>query len=158
MAVLRVQNVEPAPRDTRGDAQDVAIDRGNGLPERDGENRSRRIVADARQGTESVVRPRKLPAVLLRDDFRRLLKIPRAAVVPQPLPELHQPVGLRRRERRDVRKRRHEPLEVRQHRRHARLLQHDLGHPRPIGRDLLAPREHTAVFVVPAQQRRAEPG
>lgn len=83
-AVLRVQNVEPAPRDARGDAQDVAIDRGNGLPERDGENRPRRIVADARQGTESVVRLRKLPAVLLRDDFRRLLKIPRAAVVPSP--------------------------------------------------------------------------
>lgn len=72
------------------DAQDVAVDGRQRQTEGDGANGTGRITADARQGEELCKICGHLPVILRRDFGGCFFEIARAAVVAEPLPELHE--------------------------------------------------------------------
>ena len=115
-----------------------------------------RVAPDARELQQRLEVERHDAAVFRHDDLGGLLEIARAAVVSEPLPELHELVVRAGCECGDVGERLEEALEIRQHGRDTRLLQHDFRNPDAVRRRLFAPRQHARDGRVPGEQRRFE--
>ena len=136
-----------------GDADDVAVHRRNTLVKRDACNRPGSVCPDALQLPQLRHLARHFAPEVAHHLPRRLMQIPRARIVPQPLPELEHVRLVRRRQRRHIREARQKALVVPAHRLHARLLQHRLAHPCAVRVVDAAPRQRPRVLVVPSQQQ-----
>ena len=152
-AWFSVAETGPSSCEPRHDAQHVAVDGGRRMMARNRADGARRIAPDARELQQRLEGERHDAAVFRHDDLCGLLEIARAAVVAEPLPELHELVVRAGCECGDVGERLEEALEIRQHGRDARLLQHDFGNPDAVRRWLLAPRQHARDGRIPGEQR-----
>lgn len=123
-----------------GDAKADRRDRAGGILPHAGQREERRIVG----GERSVKAFHHLP--------RRALEVSRAAVIPEPLPQLHQPVVLRFGEVPHRGQRGEEARPVAAHRLHARLLQHDLADPDGICLRCPPPGQVARVCGIPVEQ------
>src|SRR5260370_29990929 len=87
------------------------------------------------------------------------MQISRARVITEPRPQLEHILERRLCERAHIRPARGKAREIGGNRLHRRLLQHDFREPNAIGVGLLArqcaPREDTAMAVIPKQKRRS---
>jgi hypothetical protein len=137
-------------------AHDVAVHERFALPERDAEDRARRVVTDARERAQEVALVRDFPRVTFHDLSRRRLQASSARVVAEPLPGGEHGVLGRSGERLERREALHPALVVRDRRRDLRLLQHDLAHPDRVRVPGSAKGEVTAVFPVPGDQARSK--
>ena len=137
---------------TRAHAQHVPVHRRRRPLKADGGDRPGGVCADAGQRKEFLDRVRKRAAAF-DEDARALLQVPGAVVVPQPLPQLQQPLLRQRREREHVRRGLQKADVVVPHRLHARLLQHDLRQPHVVRLPVRAPRQLALVSRKPRQQR-----
>ena len=130
-------------------AQNVAVHRGLRKSQRDGADRPRGIVAHPGKGAHAVKILRKS---LRREDFRRLVQIAGAGVIPQPLPHFEHLFLARRGERlgrgKTLQKENVTLLDCLD----ARLLQHQLGDERRVETARLPPRKVAFANAVPLQQ------
>ena len=135
-------------------AEHIAVHCGALLPVGDGRHRSGRVVADARQRPDGLRVPGHHAAVLLRDDLRRLVDIPRPAVIAQPLPSMEHLRLIGGGHVGNGGKPLHPCREIGLYRLRPRLLEHDLRDPYMIGipRLRFPPRQVPPVRVEPRQQ------
>ena len=145
-------DVPIVPADPGVHPQHVAVHGRDSLPKGDGADGPGGVVPHPRQGPDRGVVRRKLTAVLLHDDFCSLFQVPGPGVVAQPLPQLHQPLLGKRRQRGHIRGFFQKPLVVVQHRRHPGLLEHDLRQPHVVGGGVVPPGEGAGVVPEPLQQ------
>ena len=92
-------------------------------------------------------------AVILHDLAGRLLQVAGPVIIAQPLPQLHEPILLHRRQISHSGQFRQKASVVVQHRRHPGLLEHDLADPYMVGGGVAAPGQHPGIFPIPLQQR-----
>ena len=132
-------------------ALDIAIHRGNRDAEGDCRNRSARIIPDTGKRAQFFHIGGQLPAIFVNDDLRRLLQRPRAAVIPQPLPELEQFLLRRVRQRAYMGIMRKETFIIRNDRFGTRLLKHDLRYPDRISVLRPAPGQVAMPRIIPVK-------
>ena len=140
----------------RNDAQHIAVHSRDRKPERDRTDRARGIVAHAGQAAQRRIRGRKRTAILLADYARGLVQIARAAVVPQPFPQLHEALLLQSREMADGRTGGEKTFIIRDHRFHACLLEHDFAQPYMVSVPVAPPWQVALVFRKPTEQRHTD--
>ena len=133
-------------------AEEVSIHRRHLLPEGDGGDGRRGIRSDARNAEKLRIASRHLSAVHRHDFLRRLMHIPYAGVVAEPLPELHVDILRGFRQRADIRAAREKARIVAFYGIHPGLLQHDLGDPHVVRGRILSPREDPALRRIPLDQ------
>ena len=136
----------------RAHAQHIAVHGGGRPLKADRGDRPGRVRADARQGQQALHRVGP-DAAARRDLLRAGLRLARAVIVPQPLPELEQLRFRQRREREHVRRGREKARVVPAHGLDARLLQHDLREPHVVRFAVGAPGQRARVRLKPAEQR-----
>ena len=148
-------DVLAALQHAHGDAQDVAVDSGQGQAEGNRADGAGRVAADARQLEQRRKIRGQLAAVLLADHAGGLLEVARPAVVAESLPEFHEELVVAAREALDVGQCLEEARVVGDDGRGARLLQHDLREPGVIRCDLLAPGQaaQRRLPLVPGKKR-----
>ena len=132
------------------DADDVAVYGGGGFLEGDGDDRPRRVVADAGQLFPAL---RRIGEAFRRHDARRLLQVAGAGIIAEAFPQLQQPLfgagcqrlhGGQGAQKADI---------VLLCRLYARLLEHDLRYPYAVWVGIFPPREVSLVFIVPGEQQ-----
>ena len=132
--------------------QHIAVHRRSRQPEADAGNRACGVIPDARQRTQGIQTGRQLPAVLFAQHNGSLLQVGSTAVIPQPLPQLAQPVRVAGGQGGRVRQLGDEPLIVGDSGCHPCLLQHDLADPDMIRRRVLPKRQDPTILFKPWQQ------
>ena len=110
----------------------VAIQNGRTPPETEHGNGRRRRTPHPRQGLQRIRRIRK-HAPLRRHLLRGCLQVAGPAVIAQPSPQAHHPLGRGSRQIGNLWKGLQEGLEIRNDRADLRLLQHHLRQPHPVG-------------------------
>ncbi len=146
------------PKNAREHADDIAVQNGRRLVERNAANRAGGVTANARQREHVVKAPRKLAVVLGHDLPRRLLQVPGARVIAESFPQLVDLVRTCLGRRCDGRQFAHPPFPVRNDRLYLRLLEHDFGYKDRIGVLGPSPRQIPRVFRIPLQQPRNDGG
>ena len=136
----------------RAHAQHVAVHGGGRPLEADRGDRPGGVWPDARQRAQTLDRVRP-DAAARRDHAGAFLRLARAVIVPQPLPELEQLRLRQRRESEHVRRGREKARIIPAHGLDARLLQHDLREPHVVRLAVGAPRQRARAAPVPAEQR-----
>ena len=141
---------------SREDAGDVAVDRGDRQIEGKARDRARCVASDAGQARDRGRIGRKDTAVFGDDLLRGAMKISRARVVAEPLPYAEH-VGLGRRgERGEIREAREPAFVVWDDRRDLRLLEHELGDHDRVRIVRAPPREVAPVLREPFGEARAD--
>ena len=128
------------------------------LVEGDGEDGPGRVAADAGQAAQLVQPAGEAAAVTAANQLRRLVKLPRTAVIAQPFPQPQDLMLARRGERRHAGQRGQKTVEIRLHRRHLRLLKHDLAQPDAVRIAAAPPGQIAGVPGIPGQQPTPETG
>ena len=136
--------------------RDVSVENGRALPEREAQDRSRRVFANALEGSQRRFVARQLAAVSFDGLARDRVQAPGTDVVTERPPrgrDVSLGSGRERLERRVLL----EPLVIlRQHPVHLRLLEHHFGHENAVGIASQPPRQVPPVAAVPFQETTSE--
>ena len=96
---------------------------------------------DAGQVHQCTQVSRQVAGKIAHDNLRGPVHIPCPGVIPQPGPEMQDPVQGRPRQGAGIREPLNKPVEIRYHGFHLGLLQHDLGYPDTVWASVLLPGE-----------------
>ena len=145
-------DVPLVPGDAGHHPEHVAVHRRNGDAEGDGGDGTRRVLPHSGQSEQFLIAGGNGPAVPLHHLSGGLFQVAGTAVIPQPLPELHQGVVLHCRQGGHVGQGLHKTAVIAHHSGHPGLLEHNLADPDVIGGGIAPPGQHPGVLVVPGQQ------
>ena len=150
-------DASPVGGQPRPDAQHIAVHGRLRQTEADRADRAGGVVTDSGERTDILVSAREFAAVFCHDLLRGLLQIASAAVIAEPLPELHQHIMTASGERSDIRQRRQKPRIIWLDGLHSGLLEHDLREPDMIRLTVSAPRQIARILREPFRQQRRDP-
>ena len=155
-----LSDIDGIRRDACRDAQKIAVNGGVRLSVGKGRDGTCRVAPNAGQCEKGVEVVREVAAVLFDDHLRRALEIARAAVVAEPLPQLHEGIVVHGGEVMDARQCREETQVVGAYDGGTCLLEHDFRDPDVIRCRFVAPRQIACVGrgLVPCEQGAAEGG